>query len=126
MRTLARTYVRLPQSRMRAYLNTLNQKNAGNRRFLPFSRVFLYKYMIFLMLEFLTYSPVRQKTAISAVFPYNGNYVFQVQNTRFIAMQKPYQPFLYIYTKKFYWFSQKCLYRKIEPHFSLKIKNRKR
>ena len=43
------------------------------------------------MLEFLTYSPVRQKIAISAVFPYNGNYVFEVQNTRFIAMQNSYQ-----------------------------------
>ena len=55
--------------------------------------------MIFLMLEFLTYSPVRQKIAISAVFPYNGNYVFEVQNTQQQTIAKTV-PTVFVYLHK--------------------------
>lgn len=58
--------------------------------------------MIFLMLEFLTYSPVRQKTAISAFFPYNVNYVFQVQNTQQQTIAKIIPAvFVYLHKKNF-------------------------
>ena len=55
--------------------------------------------MTFLMLEFLTYSPVRQKTAILAVFPHNGNYVFQVQNTQQQTIAK-FIPAVFVYLHK--------------------------